>query len=148
MKAYLMHAGRDLDVEHVLPATADDVVVSDFGTAAAPSILFSKPNLWIIPFLAVSAPIFGLPRLAPPFFRRYGHRVLVELAMLTPGPLRARRRTVVGRLSGDAREVARARGAPRRDQSSPPPGPSEPPLAAAVRRGLRRHQHARRLRLR
>jgi Kef-type K+ transport system membrane component KefB len=51
--------------------------VTDFGTAAALSILFIKPNLWIIPFAAVSlALILGLPRMAPWFFRRYGDRVI------------------------------------------------------------------------
>jgi Kef-type K+ transport system membrane component KefB len=51
--------------------------VTDFGTAAALSILFIKPNLWIIPFVAVSiALIFGLPAVAPWFFRRYGNRVI------------------------------------------------------------------------
>jgi Kef-type K+ transport system membrane component KefB len=51
--------------------------VTDFGTAAALSILFIKPNLWIIPFIGLSvALIFGLPRMAPAFFRRYGDRVI------------------------------------------------------------------------
>jgi Kef-type K+ transport system membrane component KefB len=51
--------------------------VTDFGTAAALSILFIKPNLWIVPFVAASvALIFGLPALAPWFFRRYGNRVI------------------------------------------------------------------------
>ena len=51
--------------------------VTDFGTATALSILFIIPNLWIIPFVGVSALlIFGLPRMAPDFFRRYGNRVI------------------------------------------------------------------------
>ena len=51
--------------------------VTDFGTATALSILFITPNLWIIPFVGVSALlIFGLPRMAPDFFRRYGNRVI------------------------------------------------------------------------
>ena len=51
--------------------------VTDFATAAALSILFVKPNLWIVPFVVVSAVmIVGLPRLAPWFFRRYGDRVI------------------------------------------------------------------------
>ena len=51
--------------------------VTDFGTAAALSILFVKPTLWIVAFLAVSAAlIFGLPRLSPWFFGRYGNRVI------------------------------------------------------------------------
>ena len=51
--------------------------VTDFGTAAALSILFIKPNLWIVPFvLASAALIFALPRIAPFFFKRYGNRVI------------------------------------------------------------------------
>jgi Kef-type K+ transport system membrane component KefB len=51
--------------------------VTDFGTAAALSILFITPNLWIVPFVGASAVlILGLPRMAPDFFRRYGNRVI------------------------------------------------------------------------
>jgi Kef-type K+ transport system membrane component KefB len=51
--------------------------VTDFGTAAALSILFIKPSLWIIPFIIVSlVAIVGLPRIAPWFFGRYGDRVI------------------------------------------------------------------------
>jgi Kef-type K+ transport system membrane component KefB len=51
--------------------------VTDFGTAAALAILFIKPNLWIVPFVAVSVALaFGLPRVAPWFFKRYGDRVI------------------------------------------------------------------------
>jgi Kef-type K+ transport system membrane component KefB len=51
--------------------------VTDFGTAAALSILFIKPNLWILAFVAASAAlVFGLPRLSPWFFGRYGNRVI------------------------------------------------------------------------
>ena len=51
--------------------------VTDFGTAAALSILFIKPNLWIVAFVAVSALlVLGLPRLSPWFFGRYGNRVI------------------------------------------------------------------------
>jgi Kef-type K+ transport system membrane component KefB len=51
--------------------------VTDFGTAAALSILFIKPTLWIVPFVAVSIfLIVGLPLLAPWFFGRYGDRVI------------------------------------------------------------------------
>jgi len=51
--------------------------VTDFGTAAALSILFIKPNFWIVVFAAVSAVlIFGLPRLSPSFVGRYGNRVI------------------------------------------------------------------------
>jgi Kef-type K+ transport system membrane component KefB len=51
--------------------------VTDFGTAAALSILFITPNLWIVAFVAASAAlVVGLPRLSPWFFGRYGNRVI------------------------------------------------------------------------
>src|SRR5439155_1528122 len=51
--------------------------VTDFGTATALSILFIKPTLWIVPFAGVSvALIYGLQKLARPFFDRYGDRVI------------------------------------------------------------------------
>jgi Kef-type K+ transport system membrane component KefB len=51
--------------------------VTDFGTAAALSILFIKPNLWMVPFaLASVGLIVLLPRIAPWFFGRYGDRVI------------------------------------------------------------------------
>jgi Kef-type K+ transport system membrane component KefB len=51
--------------------------VTDFGTAAALAILFITPSVWIIPFVGVSALfVFGLSRMAPAFFRRYGNRVI------------------------------------------------------------------------
>src|SRR6266487_3886103 len=51
--------------------------VTDFGTAAALSILFIKPTVWILPFIGVSAAaMIGLPRVAPWFFARYGDRVI------------------------------------------------------------------------
>jgi Kef-type K+ transport system membrane component KefB len=51
--------------------------VTDFGTAAALSVLFVTPNLWMLAFVAVSAVlVVGLPRLSPWFFARYGNRVI------------------------------------------------------------------------
>lgn len=51
--------------------------VTDFGTAAALSILFIKPTAWILGFLAVSiCIILVMPRLQPWFFNRYGSRVI------------------------------------------------------------------------
>ena len=51
--------------------------VTDLSTVTALSILFVTPNAWIIPFVAVSlALVFGLPRIAPWFFRRLGDRVI------------------------------------------------------------------------
>jgi Kef-type K+ transport system membrane component KefB len=51
--------------------------ITDFGTAAALSILFARPTWWIAAFLIVSAAvILIMPRLHPWFFRRYGSRVI------------------------------------------------------------------------
>ena len=51
--------------------------VTDFATAAALSIIFIRPNLWFAAFLAVSVGlIVAMPRIASPFFRRYGNRVI------------------------------------------------------------------------
>lgn len=51
--------------------------VTDFGTAVALSAIFIHPNGWFALFLVGSlALVLGLPRLAPPFFRRYGDRVI------------------------------------------------------------------------
>ena len=51
--------------------------VTDFGTAAALSVLFIKPNLWIVPFVLTSVVlIVVLPRIGPWFFGRYGDRVI------------------------------------------------------------------------
>jgi Kef-type K+ transport system membrane component KefB len=51
--------------------------ITDFGTAAALSILFISPTPWILAFLGVSvAIVLIMPRLQPWFFRRYGNRVI------------------------------------------------------------------------
>jgi Kef-type K+ transport system membrane component KefB len=51
--------------------------VTDLGTAVALAVLFIKPTIWIVPFVAVSlALILGLPRISPWFFSRYGDRVI------------------------------------------------------------------------
>jgi Kef-type K+ transport system membrane component KefB len=51
--------------------------VTDLGTAAALSLLFVTPSIWIVPFAGVSlALVVGLPRLSPWFFGRYGNRVI------------------------------------------------------------------------
>ncbi|MBI1802649.1 MAG: cation:proton antiporter, partial [Chloroflexi bacterium] len=51
--------------------------VTDFGTALALSVLFIQPSLNILWFIGVSiALIVLMPRLAPPFFARYGNRVI------------------------------------------------------------------------
>ncbi len=51
--------------------------VTDLATVTALTVLFIKPTIWILPFVAVSvALIVGLPKLAVPFFGRYGNRVI------------------------------------------------------------------------
>jgi len=51
--------------------------VTDLGTVAALSVLFVTPNVWFVPFAAVSvALVAGLPRIAPWFFARFGDRVI------------------------------------------------------------------------
>jgi Kef-type K+ transport system membrane component KefB len=51
--------------------------VTDLCTALALSAIFIKPNVWFPVFLVVSVLlIVALPRIAPPFFRRYGDRVI------------------------------------------------------------------------
>jgi Kef-type K+ transport system membrane component KefB len=51
--------------------------VTDLATVTALTILFIKPTLWIIPFVIVSLGLIaGLPKVAVPFFARYGNRVI------------------------------------------------------------------------
>jgi Kef-type K+ transport system membrane component KefB len=51
--------------------------VTDLCTALALSAIFIKPNVWFPVFLVVSILlIVALPRIATPFFRRYGDRVI------------------------------------------------------------------------
>lgn len=51
--------------------------VTDFGTAAALSLLFITPSPWILAFIAVSVgAIVIMPSLEPWFFPRYGNRVI------------------------------------------------------------------------
>jgi len=73
--AVLVETGlnRSIVGKRIMSAT----FVTDLGTAAALSILFVKPSLWIVPFVLVSIVLIaGLPRIAPFFFRRYGDRVI------------------------------------------------------------------------
>lgn len=51
--------------------------VTDFGTAAALSLLFIRSTWWLLAFVGVSAAIIGLmPPLHRWFFARYGGRVI------------------------------------------------------------------------
>jgi Kef-type K+ transport system membrane component KefB len=73
--AVLVETGlnRELVGKRLMSAT----FVTDIATVAGLTVLFIKPTLWIIPFVAVSvALIVGLPKVAPWFFRRYGNRVI------------------------------------------------------------------------
>jgi Kef-type K+ transport system membrane component KefB len=73
--AVLVETGlnRELVGKRLMSAT----FVTDIATVAGLTILFIKPTVWIVPFLIVSvAVIFGLPRISPWFFSRYGDRVI------------------------------------------------------------------------
>ena len=73
--AVLVETGLNQSVigKRIMAAT----FVTDFGTAAALSVLFIKPTLWIAPFVVVAIVlIVGLPRIAPWFFVRFGDRVI------------------------------------------------------------------------
>lgn len=51
--------------------------VTDFGVAAALSVLFIQPTIWLVAFIAVSVTaIWIMARLHPWFFGRYGNRVI------------------------------------------------------------------------
>ena len=51
--------------------------VTDMATAIALSAIFIKPNLWFPVFIVVSVGLMLLlPKIAPPFFSRYGDRVI------------------------------------------------------------------------
>jgi Kef-type K+ transport system membrane component KefB len=73
--AVLVETGlnRDLIGKRLMSAT----FVTDIATVVGLTLLFLKPTIWIVPFVAVSVGvIFGLPRVAPWFFGRYGDRVI------------------------------------------------------------------------
>jgi Kef-type K+ transport system membrane component KefB len=73
--AVLVETGlnRSLIGKRIMSAT----FVTDILTVVGLSVLFITPNIWVIPFTAVSvAFIWGLPKLSPWFFGRYGDRVI------------------------------------------------------------------------
>jgi Kef-type K+ transport system membrane component KefB len=73
--AVLVESGLNRTVigKRIMSAT----FVTDILTVLGLSVLFIKPNLWIVAFVAASvAAIWGLPRIAPWFFGRYGDRVI------------------------------------------------------------------------
>jgi Kef-type K+ transport system membrane component KefB len=73
--AVLVETGlnRSVTGKRIMAAT----FVTDILTVLGLSILFITPNLWVIPFAVVSVlAIWGLPRIAPWFFGRYGDRII------------------------------------------------------------------------
>jgi Kef-type K+ transport system membrane component KefB len=73
--AVLVETGlnRELVGKRLMSAT----FVTDIATVAGLTVLFIKPTLWAVPFVLVSVGlIFGLPKLSPWFFGRYGNRVI------------------------------------------------------------------------
>jgi Kef-type K+ transport system membrane component KefB len=73
--AVLVETGlnRSIIGKRIMSAT----FVTDILTVIGLSLLFITPNVWTIPFVAVSLLlVFGYPRIAPWFFARYGDRVI------------------------------------------------------------------------
>ncbi|HSD01941.1 MAG TPA: cation:proton antiporter [Gaiellales bacterium] len=73
--AVLVETGlnRSVTGKRIMAAT----FVTDILTVLGLSILFITPNLWALPFAAASVlAIWGLPRIAPWFFGRYGDRII------------------------------------------------------------------------
>ncbi len=73
--AVLVETGlnRSLIGKRIMSAT----FITDILTVIGLSVLFVTPNLWVIPFVVLSiAFIWGLPKVAPWFFGRYGDRVI------------------------------------------------------------------------
>ena len=73
--AVLVETGlnRSVTGKRIMAAT----FVTDILTVLGLSALFITPNLWVVPFAAASVlAIWGLPRMAPWFFGRYGDRII------------------------------------------------------------------------
>jgi Kef-type K+ transport system membrane component KefB len=74
---YAVLVERGLNTSSVGKLLMSATFVTDLCTALALSAIFVKPNAWFPIFLVVSLGlILALPKLAPPFFRRYGDRVI------------------------------------------------------------------------
>jgi Kef-type K+ transport system membrane component KefB len=74
---YAVLVERGLTASNVGKLLMSATFVTDLCTAIALSAIFIKPNIWFPIFIVVSlAFILALPKLAPPFFRRYGDRVI------------------------------------------------------------------------
>ncbi|MFZ1881487.1 MAG: cation:proton antiporter [Gaiellaceae bacterium] len=73
--AVLVETGlnRELVGKRLMSAT----FVTDIVTVIGLTVLFVKPTIWIVPFVAVSILLIGgLPKVSPWFFGRYGDRVI------------------------------------------------------------------------
>ena len=73
--AVLVETGlnRELVGKRLMSAT----FVTDIATVIGLTVLFVKPTLWMVPFIAASLLlIVGLPRISPWFFGRFGDRVI------------------------------------------------------------------------
>jgi Kef-type K+ transport system membrane component KefB len=74
---YAVLVERGLTETNVGKLLMSATFVTDLCTALALSAIFIKPNVWFPVFLIVSLGLIVLlPRIAPPFFRRYGDRVI------------------------------------------------------------------------
>src|SRR5229473_4940807 len=74
---YAVLVERGLTTSNVGKLLMSATFVTDLCTAIALSAIFIKPNIWFTAFIIVSvALIVALPRIARPFFRRYGDRVI------------------------------------------------------------------------
>ncbi len=74
---YAVLVERGLTTSNVGKLLMSATFVTDLCTAIALSAIFIKPNIWFPAFIVVSvALIVALPRIARPFFRRYGDRVI------------------------------------------------------------------------
>jgi len=74
---YAVLVERGLTTSNVGKLIMSATFVTDMCTAVALSAIFVKPNIWFPVFLVVSvALILVLPKIATPFFRRYGDRVI------------------------------------------------------------------------
>jgi Kef-type K+ transport system membrane component KefB len=74
---YAVLVERGLNRSNVGKLLMSATFVTDLCTAVALSAIFIKPNVWFPVFIVVSLTlIFALPKLAPPFFQRYGDRVI------------------------------------------------------------------------
>jgi Kef-type K+ transport system membrane component KefB len=69
--------GWDWRAAEIAGAAMSTTSVTDIGTATALTVLFIKPTLWMLPFVAASVLLITvMPRMGRWFFARYGNRVI------------------------------------------------------------------------